>query len=376
MSAGEAFDPSPDNIALRTKTFSLPGGAKFSFLTKFTRGETVEGRITYRIGDEKTLMNKSSVAALTAALLRLGTTKYSRQQLNDELDKLKSSVNISGSGQTVQLGIQSTKENLPAVLDLVNDMVHNPSFDGGEFRTLVDEQIAALEVGRSEPEAIAIRELNRIGNSKPKGHPLYVPTLDEDLSNIKAVTVNDLKDFYKNFYTASNATAAFVGDFNMDAVKSKVEQLLSGLNATNPYKRVEDTYEAFKPEIKEIKTPDKKNAVAMGSYQIKMRDTDPDFAALTMADFVLGGGFLNSRLASRIRQKEGISYGVMSQFSASPLDDKAQVFTGAIYNPENKGKLMSAFKEEYEKLANEGITEAELKDAKKCLVAIPPHRPR
>lgn len=368
MSAGEAFDPSPENIMARSKAYTAPSGAKYTFLPKSTRGEVVEGRITYRIGDEKSLTNKGAVSELTAAMLRLGTTKYTRQQLNDELDKLKSSVAIGGGGQNVSISIQSTKANLPAVLDMVNDMIHNPAFNEAEFKTMVDEQIAGLEQGRSEPQSIASRAFGRIGNNKPKGHPLYAATLDEDLEELKAVKIDDLKSFYKNFYTAKNATAAFVGDFDADVVKPKLEQILGGLNGDVVYKRIENGYQSYPPQILEFKTPDKKNAMAMGGYPVQIKDSNADYPALLMADFILGGGFLNSRLATRIRQKEGISYGVGSQFGAPVLDDKGMIFTYAIYNPENKQKLMSAYKEEYAKFVKDGITETELKDAKNAIL--------
>jgi zinc protease len=95
-----------------------------------------------------------------------------------------------------------------------------------------------------------------------------------------------------------------------------------------------------------------------------MRDDNPDYPALVLGNYMLGGGFLNSRLAVRIRQKEGLSYGVGSQFSAGTLDPVGSFFAYAIYAPENVEKLEAAFKEEILKVVNEGFTAEEITAAK------------
>jgi len=118
----------------------------------------------------------------------------------------------------------------------------------------------------------------------------------------------------------------------------------------------------------DTKTPDKANAVFMVRQQFKMSDSHPDYAALHVANYLLGGGFLNSRLATRIRQKDGLSYGVGSFFSADGKDDNATFGAQAIYNPENKEKLEKAFFEEIHKALHEGFTQEELDAAKKGIL--------
>ena len=95
-----------------------------------------------------------------------------------------------------------------------------------------------------------------------------------------------------------------------------------------------------------------------------MRDDDPDYPALVLGNYMLGGGFLNSRLATRIRQKEGLSYGVGSQLQASSLDRTAASLIYAIYAPQNAAKLEAAFKEEVAKALSDGFTAEEVKAAK------------
>ena len=115
-----------------------------------------------------------------------------------------------------------------------------------------------------------------------------------------------------------------------------------------------------------IETPDKANAFFLAYQPLKISDSDPNYAALELSNYMLGGGSgLSSRLMNRIRQKDGLSYGVGSQFVASPLDQSGAFIGYAIYAPENLAKLESAFKEEIEKVLKEGFTQKEIDEAKK-----------
>lgn len=364
LAAAEAFDPSPENIEKRTERGTLVGGGKYALLSKGTRGNTVEARITLRIGDEKSLENKAAVASVTADMLMRGTKTKTMAQINETLDKLSSTVRIGSSGQLILVSIQSTKQNLPQVMDLVDEMLHQPSFAADEFKTLVDEQVSALEQERSEPQAIASREFSRLTSNYPKGDIRYSMTTEEEVAALKAVTLEEVKKFYSDFYNGSNSTVAVVGDFDATTVKTKLNKMLGGWSAIKSYTRIPNNYQDIAAQNKEVKTPDKKNAMFFAGENIKIKDENPDYAALTMGNFMFGGGFLNSRLATRIRQKEGISYGVGSWLNADALDESGSFGSYAIYNPDNKAKLEAVYKEELEKMVKEGFTEDELKQAR------------
>ena len=111
---------------------------------------------------------------------------------------------------------------------------------------------------------------------------------------------------------------------------------------------------------------DKANAFFVAGLNLPIRDDNPDYPALVMGNYILGGGFLNSRLAVRIRQKEGLS-GVGSQFQASSIDQNGAFFAFAIYAPQNATKLEAAFKEEIARMLKDGFTAEELKDAKSLM---------
>jgi zinc protease len=365
VAAGEAFDPSTTNVEQRTKRpEKLNGGLKLAFVPKKTRGGSVFVNLTLRMGDEKSLQNMDTPSSLAAAMLRRGTAKHTRQQIADEQDRLKSRIMIGGGGQNVSVSIETTRDALPDTLKLAAEMLKEPSFPAAELDTLKSEEIAALEEQRSDPRAKAQNAWQRHLEPWPKGDPRYVSTPDEDIADIKAAKLDDAKAFWKKFYGASNGELAIVGDFDEAPTLALVKQLFEGWKSPASYTRLTDPVKDVKPTNENIDTPDKTSAVWFAGERIAMRDDDADYPAMVLGNFMLGGGFLNSRLATRIRQKDGLSYGVGSQFAASGLDKEAMFMTYAIYNPAVVDKLEKAMDEEIEKAIDKGFTDDEIKEAK------------
>ncbi len=117
-------------------------------------------------------------------------------------------------------------------------------------------------------------------------------------------------------------------------------------------------------EVVAIETPDKANAFFLAQQNLRLRDDHPDYAALTLAGYMIGGGVLNSRLATRIRQQDGLSYGVGGGISGHPIDEAGSFFAFAIYAPENAEAVEAAFREEIQKVLDEGFQEDEVVVAK------------
>jgi zinc protease len=184
------------------------------------------------------------------------------------------------------------------------------------------------------------------------------------VANIKAITLDEVKNFHKTFYGASNATMSIVGDFDANEIKGLVTDLFGNWKSLQPYTRLVSKAAAVQQINEQFETPDKANAFFAAAYNFEMKDDNPDYPALVLGNYMLGGGFLNSRLATRIRQKEGLSYGVGSQFNAGALDPVGSFFAYAIYAPENAEKLEAAFKEEIQKVITEGFTAEEIAAAK------------
>lgn len=364
VAAGEAFDPTPENIEARLVQRELQGGMEIAFLPKETRGDRVVGTIALRLGSAESLKGRSTAGELAAAMLMRGTTEHTRQELRDELDRLQSSLNVYGGATQAGANLETTRENLPDVLRLVGEVFRRPAFDAEEFRQLKEERLAALESQMSEPTALASRALNRHLNPWPADHPRYTATFEEEIAALEAVTLEDVKAFYSAFYGSGGGTAGFVGDVDPAEATDLLSEAFAGWTAEVAFQRIAGPYRDVPAEEIVIETPDKRNAMYLAGMNLEMRDDDPDYPAMVLADFMLGGGFLNSRLATRLRQKEGLSYGVGSQFNAHPIDRSGGFVVYAIYNPENVEKVAAAVREELRRALEEGFTEDEVAAAR------------
>jgi zinc protease len=229
---------------------------------------------------------------------------------------------------------------------------------------LKNERLAGIQTQRSEPQAIAMTKIQRHINPYPKTDPRYIRSFDEDESNIKALSLNEVKSFHKVFYGSSNATMSVVGDFDGPEIKNLITSLFGNWKSSAPYTRIESKAIPVTTINESLETPDKANAFFVAAYNFEFRDDHADYPALVLGNYMLGGGFLNSRLATRIRQKDGLSYGVGSQFNAGALDPVGSFFAYAIYAPSNVQKLEAAFMEEINKVINEGFTAEEVSAAK------------
>lgn len=363
VASGEAFDPSPGNIESRTARLNA-GGIKLALLPKKTRGASVKVSLAFHLGDEKSLSGKATAGQFAGQMLMRGTTKRTRQQIQEEFDKLKARAFVFGGATQAGGSIDTTRENLPAVLNLIVEILREPAFDANEFEQLKQEQLAAIEQQRSEPDSIGSTEFQRLMNPYPKDDVRYLATPDENIAAIKALKLEDVKNFYQDFYGASKAEIAVVGDFDDKQITQLINEKLGNWKSKTQPQRIPSPYQQSQVVNKSFETPDKANGFFIAGMTLNIQDNDPDYAALLLGNYMLGGGFLNSRLAVRIRQKEGISYGVGSQLFANAQDKSGAFISFAIYAPENVKRLEAAFKEEIEKMLKDGFTSEEIAAAK------------
>jgi zinc protease len=360
VQAGEAFDPSPKNIDTRTERYTLPSGMKVSLLSKKTRGASVHASIRLRFGDVESLKGKDTVASMAGEVLIRGTEHKNRQQIQDEIDKLKAKLNVNGDAQGANVSIETTRENLPAVLRLAGEILKEPAFPETEFEQIRKEQITSDEFGRAEPQVVAFNKLHRTLYPFPKGDVRGTLSVDEEIEELKAAKLEEAREFYKKFYGASNGALAVVGEFDAAEVKKAVSDLFGSWKSPAKFERVKTGYQSIAPVNESIETPDKANAVFAAGERVNLSDQDADYPAVLFGNYMFGGGFLNSRLASRIRVKDGLSYGIGSRFSAKSEEKDGQLQIFAIAAPQNVAKVEADFKEELDKVLKDGFTQKEM----------------
>jgi zinc protease len=367
VAAGEDFDPTPANIDARTTLSKLPAGLSIALLPKKTRGGTVNVRIQLHWGDLESLRGKQAQAQIMSAMLNRGTTRYTRQQISDRLDQLKVSGAISGD----VTAFRTTRENLPDALRFVAHVLKEPSFPDTELEQLKRLIAAALESRKSDPGARAQEALGRHLAPYPRGDWRYVSTSAELIEDMNAVTAEQLRAFHREFLGASHGELAIVGDFDPKEISAVIEQEFGAWKSQRPYVRIETQYHEIAPIAETIAIPDKANAVFVARLLLKLRDDDPaypEFPALILANYMIGGAPLSSRLAVRIRVKEGLSYGVGTSLSSNSLDPVSTFSASATAAPQNMTRLDAIFREELDRAIREGFTDEEIANAKTAVL--------
>lgn len=360
LAQGEDFDPAPANIESRTTRGKLAAGLQYALLPKKNRGNAVTAAFTFRFGTRASLQQQQVVGRLTAELLDKGTQAKTRQQINDLQDQLKARIHIGGDVASANVNLETDREHLAAVIRLVGEILRQPAFPANEFEKLREETLSAIDQHKTDPGALADNAFQRLTNPYPAGDPRYTMTFAEQIAAVKAVTVEQVRAFHQQFYGSTAATAAIVGDFDRAEIETVLRETFGDWKSPAPFERIANPYVAVAPGTTVIPTPDKANAHLTAGFGYAMRNDHPDYPALAISGYAIGGGFLNSRLATRIRQKDGLSYGVGGRFFASALDENGGFHASAIYNPVNVTKLEQAFREEIERAASAGLTADEL----------------
>lgn len=365
------FEASIANLKKNLIEGTTSNGMKYGLINKELKGDKIQGTFRFLIGNEKDLMGQSSVAALTAEMLKAGTKNRTKEQIQDQLDQMKSSIQMYTFGQNLIINLETYKQSFPQVMDLLQDLLTNSTFPQNELDKAVAESNTYLDGLVKDPQAIAQRELTRLASPYSKNSIFYMPTVQEEIENNKKVTREQLLNFYQNVLGASHGAGTLIGNLDPKIAASSVEKTFGKFTAKNQYSEVKPTFFETKKQDVKIVTPDKENAVALGSMSYKMQKNHPDYAALVMANEILGsGGFLSARIPMRLREKEGISYGAGSFLNVPVTNDVASWGYYAILNPTKRDAVENALKEEVAKALKDGFTQEELTANKKSYANI------
>lgn len=364
LGEGEAFAATIANIEAHTRRERTPGGIALALLPKQTRGDAVTLRLRLRAGSLAELRGKTMAASLVGDMLMRGTSKHSRQELRDELDRLKAQVRVGGSDTGAWVYVTTVHDSVPGVVALLAEMLREPSFPAKELEVLRQEQLAGLQEAGHEPATRAFEHLFRTLAPYPASDPRYHATVEESIARVKKVRRAELVKLHQRLWGAGDVQLAAVGDFDPEALRAAVDEHLEGWAAKRPYERMpEPFHDVGGGAPVYIDTPDKENAMVVMGMNLRLRDDDPDYPALVLANHVLGGA-VDSRLMERLRQQEGWSYGAFSFLSADSLDPSTQLVAGAQCAPQNVDAVLDAMAEELERLVRDGVTEEELQAAK------------
>jgi zinc protease len=300
-------------------------------------------------------------------MLSLGTKKRDRQGFEDALDQLRAKLSIGGGETEASAHGETLRPHLPDLLRLASEALREPAFAAAEFEKLKRERLAALDEQRSDPESISERALERWNNPYAKGDVRYVPTFDEEMAGIDAVTLDQVKDFHARFVGGANSELAIVGDFDPAEMRALATELFGAWKSPAAYARVANPYRPPAPTVLTASVPDKANAAVMGRLPLPINDVNPEMPALLVMDKILGAS-PESRIPDRVREREGLSYSIQTWLSVSSFEANTPMYLFAIFAPENRARVATGINEEVARALKDGFTEAEVSSAKLALL--------
>lgn len=370
--AVEAFDPSPANIMARTDLQPLSlgkglGEVKMALLPKETRAERVEARLSIKFGSPDQLKNQTATAAAVASLLSTGTKKLNREQISDQFTAMQTQFSTSGSNGRLYLSLSSNRENLPKAIALALDVLRDANFPEDELKKYQQAVVTSLKSASTEPAALASQAIERYTNPWPKDDIRYTPSFEEGIERVQAVNIKQVRDFHQKFYGTGDVTFSAVGDFDKEEVRKALADGLQGWRKAPTYQRPDNPLQTVAPKVFDINTPDKANAFYLADLGLKLQDSDVDFPAVYLANYLLGLSE-TSRLWNRVRVEDGLSYNVRSQVEASSHEPHGSWTVYAIHAPSNSETLGKTIDDVLTQALKDGFSEQEVKEGVNALL--------
>lgn len=368
---GEQLDPVPAVLETRMSRTTLPSGIALHTLQKQTRGNTVVLRMRLRWGDRDTTFARQGTG-MVGALMDEGSAGYSRQQLQDALLKLRASFSVTSYDQGATLSLSAERDTLLPALRVAADALRRPLLPQDAFDREIKASLAGLEASRQEPGVLrqeATRGHYNRARGVTLGQPDYTMSIDERIAQLKATTLDDVKHFYADYWSANDAQVSAVGSLP-DGLAAEVDQLFGDWKkpAAPRYVRHIPAHVAVPPARFDAMARDKANAIVRLQEPLALNSEDADYAGLQLAVHIFGGGGLESRLSERVRQKEGLTYGIGASVNADTWGNDGSFAIQASYAPDKRERVIAIVQEEVARMNAQGITEAELARAKKDLM--------
>ncbi|MFT7723538.1 MAG: pitrilysin family protein [Roseateles sp.] len=368
---GEQLDPVPAVLESRMVRTTLPSGIALHTLRKQTRGNTVVLQMQLRWGERDATFARRGTD-LVGQLLDEGSAGYSRQQLQDVLIKLRAGFSVASRDQGATVFVSAERDTLLPALRVVADALRRPALPQAAFDRQVKAALAALEASRQEPGVLR-QEATRAHYNRARGvslgHPDYVMGVDERIASLKATTLDDVQRFHADYWSANEAQVSVVGALP-PGLDAELDRLFGDWKkpAAPRFVRHLPRHVAIPPARFDAIARDKANAIVRLHQALPLNSEDADYPALELAVHIFGGGGLESRLAERVRQKEGLTYGIGASLSAGFWGDAGSFAIQASYAPDRRERVIAVIQEEIARMGRDGVTAAELARAKQDIL--------
>jgi zinc protease len=349
-------------IEARTIKVTLPGGMKIATLTRPTKGDRVTGILQTHWGSLESLRGKRIDTVLLGAMMAKGTARLSRQALQDKLNQLDATIHVTAGPTGASVNFSAPKANLADLVELLGDILRKPVFPQAEFDQGQRAAISAIHAAKNDPNTLASIALQRHQMRYLDDDPRAALSLERAESANKAATLAAMQAFYNAHAGSGNSELAIVGPVEAAEVADLFRNAFDDWQNRVPYQRISYEYQDHGTIRTLINTPDKTNAVYVASQPLQMDDDDKDMPALYVAVQLLGGRS-DSHLWKRLREKDGLTYGVYSYLSTHVLDKNGAIGISGSYAPKNRDRFEIAIREELHRALQEGFSAEEVASA-------------
>lgn len=310
---------------------------------------------------------KAGVANLTADLLNEGTLKRSSREISEAIEYIGGSLSTSGGSEYITVTLSVLKKDVDLGFELLSDVILHPAFREDEIARRKAVIKSSIIQQKEDPGIVASKTfLKAVFGENPYGRPV-----EGTEETIDGVTRSDILSFYKTYYAPNNSIIAIVGDISEEEITTLVNKYFREWQRRGiPAVELPSPPAGAGPRVIKIYKDITQSNIILGHIGIN-RD-NPDFYAVQVMNYILGGGGFASRLMDNIRDNKGLSYDVHSLFSAN----KDAGYFEVVLQTKNKS-ANSAIDEvikEMEKISGKPVTDKELDDAKSYLTGSFPLR--
>ena len=317
-------------------------------------------------GSRKDPPEQEGLSYMTARGLLLGTSKRNVTAINEELDFMGAALNASSGRDYTTVSLRVLKKDLDKGLDLLMDALTQPTFPDEEIRREVEKTLAAIQSEEDQPDEVAEKAFQRdLFLTSPYAHPVH--GTKESLSRL---TREALVKFYRAYYHPNHSILTVAGDITADELKVKLLPRFTNWPMAEIREVPFVTTFAKEPKVTKIDREITQANIILGHAGVSRNN--PDYYALTVMNYILGGGGFSSRLVEEIRDKRGLAYSVASFFDPGKFPGSFQIVLQTKNASAREAIALSL--EEMKRIQTQGVSEKELDAAKKYLMGSFPMR--
>ncbi len=310
---------------------------------------------------------KAGLSYMVARMLDEGTQTRSATQIAEQIEYIGGELSAEGGEDVASARLRILRKDVDIGFALLADILMHPKFADKEVARVRNELVGFLQSEKDEPGIIATKAFNEIVF---KGHPYRRPA-NGDEKTVTKLSRQDLVEFHDRFYRPNRVIMAIVGDLREAEALALVKKHFGKWTPKELPLTAFSTPEPLpKPMLKLIDKDLTQATIVLGHVGIDRRN--PDFYAVAVMNYILGGGGFSSRLVNRIRDEQGLAYDVHSVFEANVMPGSFAVHVQTRNAAANRA-LTSVF-QELKRIRNEPVSNQELADAKAYLIGSFPLR--